>query len=95
LRCSPDARGWLEPGEAPVKTLYADFNDIDSDGNLPLTSTGSRRSVAELADALVDGEQVLLTDGDLWVYARVFVADDGMIEARGDWRFLRERPSDV
>lgn len=73
--------------------LYADFNDFADDGTLPLTCRGSVDSMAALGRKLRDGEQVVLSDDELEVVARMFRLDDGSWEARGDWRFVDATPS--
>ncbi len=76
-----------------MKTIYADFNDFLSDGVLPLTSTGSVASIAGLPDRVEEGEEVWLSDGELWVVARVYYCADGTLEARGDWEFHDKAPT--
>lgn len=63
------------------KTIYADFNDFDASGMLPLTSAGSRASIAALDGALEDGEEVRLTDGELSAFGRILRRQDGSWEA--------------
>ena len=70
-----------------MKEIYADFNDIASDGTLPLTCAGSRTSIGELPEGLKDGEQVRLTDGELSVAASVYQCEDGTWTAHSDWKF--------
>jgi hypothetical protein len=70
-----------------MREIYADFNDIDADGVLPLTCVGSTRSIAGLRVPLVDGEEVWLTDGELKVRANVSIAEQGWWEARSKWCF--------
>jgi hypothetical protein len=70
-----------------VKQIYAEFNDIAVEGVLPLTCSGSIKSISMLNDELRDGEEVLLTDGDLRVLARVYRRADGSWEAKSEWRF--------
>ena len=72
-----------------MKQIYGDFNDVDAEGALPLTCRGSVASIAELQQHLQDGEEVLLSDGELRVIARVFRRGDGSWEARSDWKFVR------
>lgn len=67
-----------------MKRLYADFNDFDVDGRLPLTCRGSVDSIATLAEELTNGELVSLSDGELVVVARVFRRPDGSWEAHLD-----------
>jgi hypothetical protein len=82
---------WLEKvstWEAAVRELYADFNDFDEQGNLPLTNRGSVQSIAGLSEPLAEGEEVWLSDGDLRVKVRVFRCGDGSWEARSkEWHF--------
>ena len=67
------------------KNLCADFNDIATDGTLPLTCAGSVTSIARLEEELEDGEEVWLTDeGGLRVRGRVF-RQDGSWEVCSDW----------
>jgi hypothetical protein len=68
--------------------LYADFNDIAENGTLPLTCKGSIDSIAGLDRELGSGEEVVLSDDEMEVVARVFKLDDGSWEARSDWRFV-------
>jgi hypothetical protein len=78
-----------------MRHIYADFNDVASDGVLPLTCAGSLTSIANLTAPLQDGEVVLLSDGELWVLATVHQRPDGKFEATSDWRFSDRRPSDL
>jgi hypothetical protein len=70
-----------------MKEIYADFNDIADDGSLPLTCEGSVANIAALAGGLQEGEEVWLTDGELWVIAHVFRSQNGSWEGRSSWRF--------
>lgn len=65
-----------------MKVIYADFNDFDERGNLPLTCSGSVNSLRALSEAPRHGEEVWLTDGQLWAKARVFTTNEGIFEAR-------------
>jgi len=76
-----------------MKRLYADFNDIAANGTLPLTCKGSVDSLAALHSELSSGEEVVLSDDEMEVVARVFRRDDGTWEARSDWRFVDVMPS--
>lgn len=76
-----------------MKRLYADFNDIAANGTLPLTCNGSVESIAALDLELRSGEEVVLSDDEMEVVARVFRLDDGSWEARSDWRFVDVTPS--
>ena len=78
-------QGW----KAEMKQIYADFNDVDASGVLPLACRGSMASIAGLREPLKDGENVLLSDGELTVGARVFQRADNSWEARSDWKFVR------
>ncbi len=69
-----------------VKTIYADFNDFDADGILPLICRGSRDSIAA-HPGLCSGEEVVLSDGDMSVVATVTRKADGTWEANSDWKF--------
>lgn len=92
---SPDSdeSTWLlEPG-APMKRVYADFNDFAADGTLPLICRGSIDSIAALTEELRHGELVLLSDGELEVVAQVLSHSDGSWEARLNGP-LREHPID-
>jgi hypothetical protein len=71
-----------------MKEIYADFNDIADDGALPLTCAGSVASIEVLDDGLVDGEEVVFTDGELRVAGRVYKRSDGSWEGRADWSSL-------
>ncbi len=55
-----------------MKRIYADFNDFDANQALPLTCAGSVESIAALSDPLEEGEEVLLSDGEIEVVARVY-----------------------
>jgi hypothetical protein len=80
-----------------MKELYADFNDFAEDGTLPLTCAGSVESIGRLKEPLMDGEEVMLTDGELRVMASVFLRKDGSWEGRSDWEFYSsagENPED-
>lgn len=72
-----------------MKGIYADFNDIAADGTLPLTCSGSIESIAMLDNELQEGEEVLLTDGELRVVARVYRRPNGSWGAWSDWKFER------
>jgi hypothetical protein len=76
-----------------MKRIYADFNDVAADGTLPLTCRGSVDSITALAEELRSGEEVVLSDNEMEVVARVFRRDDGSWEARSDWRFVDVVPS--
>lgn len=76
-----------------MKLVYADFNDIASDGTLPLTCRGSVQSIAELGESLQDGEEIWLSDGELHVKARAFRRGDGTWEGRSDWHFEKQNGS--
>ena len=71
-----------------MREIYADFNDFATNGTLPLTSLGSRDSIDSLETLLADGEEVILTDGELRVIARVFQLPNGAWEGRSDWNFF-------
>jgi hypothetical protein len=75
-----------------MKTIYADFNDLAADGALPLSCSGSRQSIANLGVGVSPGDRVWLTDGELWVEARLFLCGDGVWEARGEWKYRTEKP---
>jgi hypothetical protein len=69
-----------------MKLLYADFNNFDEHGALPLSCRGSRESIAKLGEPLKDDEAVLLTDHELMVEARVrHVTQGGDTESWGDY----------
>lgn len=70
-----------------MKEIYADFNDVAADGTLPLTCAGSRASIEALSDALKEGEEVKLSDGELVTVGTVHRRNDGTLEARSDWKF--------
>ncbi|MBX7082483.1 MAG: hypothetical protein K1X88_24980 [Nannocystaceae bacterium] len=76
-----------------MKRLYADFNDIAENGTLPLTCKGSIDSIAATDGQLHSGEDVMLSDGQREVVARVFKLDDGSWQARSDWSFIDVSPS--
>jgi hypothetical protein len=54
-----------------MRTLYADFNNYDQDGLMPLTCVGSRVSLLLLGSPPVEGERVRLTDGELIIEAEL------------------------
>lgn len=70
-----------------MKEIYADFNDLSADRTLPLTCVGSRASIDGLSEALKEGEEVKLTDGELVTVATVHRREDGTWEAHSDWKF--------
>jgi hypothetical protein len=70
-----------------VKLLCADSNDFDDNGSLPLTCAASARSISEFGEPLEDGQEVMLSDGECWVVARVHRREDRTWDARGEWRF--------
>jgi hypothetical protein len=72
-----------------MKEIYADFNDVDADGTLPLTCSGSVESIGALQEPLMDGETVCFSDGELRVKGRVCRRADGSWEGRSDWKFVR------
>ncbi len=76
-----------------MKRLYADFNNFAADDTLPLTCKGSVDSIAALDRELRSGEEVVLSDDDVEVVARVFQLDDGSWEARGAWKYVDVTPS--
>lgn len=67
------AVGTAQPSEAKlrVQEIYADFHDVAADRTLPLTCAGSRASIAELSEAPKEGEEVMLSDGELVTIATV------------------------
>lgn len=74
--------------------LYVDFNSIAEDSTLPLTSSPIIDQIAALGRELQIGEEVMLTDDELEVVARVFRYIDGSWEARSDtWNFVDVTPS--
>jgi hypothetical protein len=70
-----------------MKVVYADFNNFDQHGTLPLTCVGSRASIRALATPLIDGEQVVLSDGELMITAKVRKRANGtwIAECIGDY----------
>jgi hypothetical protein len=54
-----------------MKVVYADFNNFDERGTLPLTCLGSAASIRRLGLPLADGERVVLSDGELRIVATV------------------------
>jgi hypothetical protein len=75
-----------------MKRIYSDFNDIAADGTLALTCKGSVDSIAALTEELSVGEQVVLSDGEMEVVARVFRLSHGSWEARSNWKFTDVLP---
>jgi hypothetical protein len=75
-----------------MKRIYADFNDFASDQTLPLVCVGSVDSIATLSEPLEEGEEVLLSDGELELVARVYRCKAGGWEARGVWEFSAAKP---
>jgi hypothetical protein len=70
-----------------MRTVYADFNDIDEFGVLPLTCRGSLESLAALQPPPAEEEEVWLSDGEMRVVARLFLRPEGYWEARSKWKF--------
>jgi hypothetical protein len=66
-----------------MKEIYADFNELQNDGVLPLTCVGSVESIAGLEEPLSDGEEVWFSDGELLALCR--------LPAHEHQRGLRER----
>jgi len=66
--------------------IYADFNDFDAHGNLPLVCSGSRESCARLRPS--DGDSVILGDGEIYTRATIHTRPD-WFEASSDWRYVR------
>jgi len=60
----------------------------EADGTLPLTCAGSVSSIANLAEALEEEEEVWFTDGELRAKGRVFRSATGTWEGRSEWQFL-------
>ena len=77
------------------RVLYADFNDFDLEGDLPLTCAGSVRSIAALDEPLAEGETIILSDGEMRTVARVRRVSDGTWLAYGDWVFVKEGQDDA
>lgn len=71
-----------------MREIYADFNDIATDRILPLSCSGSRSSITSMSEELRNGERVRLTDGELAVFATVYLRADGSWEAHSDWHFF-------
>lgn len=99
--------GGLECGmpsyEPPTKRLlpitrmmiiYADFNDVDADGTLPLYCQGSVESIDALHTPPREGEWAWLTDGELWTTARLHRNSTGLYQATGKWEFKDEPPGE-
>jgi hypothetical protein len=76
-----------------VKQVYADFNEIEADGLLPLACAGSVASIAELEQELRDGEEVCFTDGEAFAVGRVHRHVDGSWEGRSKWEFVHLPPA--
>ena len=75
-------------GEPGRKTIWADFNvGTNSEGLMRLVSRGSLKALRE-TDAQL-GEQVLLTDQDVWVVA-LLVKQDGIMYAKFDWTLIED-----
>jgi hypothetical protein len=76
-----------------MKIVYADFNNFDEHDTLPLTCTGSIASIRALAHPLADGEQVILSDGELMIVANVQKCADGtwIAQCVGDYSEADER----
>ncbi|TAJ02410.1 MAG: hypothetical protein EPO68_18130 [Planctomycetota bacterium] len=73
-----------------MKTVYADFNDFDTSGELPLTCVGSVASLRTFEGLLRDGEEVWLDDGELRVRVTVHRRPSGDWVARSaEWKFER------
>jgi hypothetical protein len=71
-----------------MRTLYADFNDFDERGDLPLTCRGSVESLRALQTPPSEGEDVWLSDGELRARATLMRAADGIWLARApEWKF--------
>jgi hypothetical protein len=62
-----------------MKVVYADFNDFDEHGNLPLTCRGSVESIRAVKPE--EGEVVLLSDGELYATATIRKIEKGQYEA--------------
>lgn len=60
-----------------MKVVYADFNNFDEHGAMPLTCVGSRASIQRLAVPLSEGEEVILSDGELMILANVHQRPNG------------------
>ena len=76
-----------------MKVVYADFNNFDQYGTMPLTCVGSRASIRALAEPLTDGEQLILSDGELMIVAKVQQRADStwIAECAGDFSEADER----
>jgi hypothetical protein len=72
-----------------MREIYADFNNIENDGALPLTCVGSVASIAALKEPPGHGEEVWFSDGELRVQGRIYQTSDGSWEGRSDWHFLK------
>ncbi len=72
-----------------MKEIYADFNNIAQDGSLALTCAGSVASIEALDRPLADGEEVLLSDGELRAVGRVVRRADGTWDVLPGWRLQR------
>lgn len=78
-----------------MKTIYADFNDISDDGVLPLSCQGSIESLRMQSAQPLEGEEVWLSDGELWVRATLHCLGGDAYEARSEWNFRTAPPQEV
>ena len=76
-----------------MREIYADFNNTAADGSLPLNCVGSVVSIAALDTPLVEGEAVVLTDGEVRAIGRVARHADGTWDAVPGWVLLPSEPT--
>jgi hypothetical protein len=78
-----------------MKEIYADFNNIAENGCLYLTCFGSIESIRNLDTPLENGEEICLSDGEVYVHARVYKCADDAWEARSSWAWEYKSPNEA
>jgi hypothetical protein len=86
------AAGGAEVGEGGDGQEVADAGGVDVGVALDLAREVAL-VIAALERELRSGEEVVLSDGELEVVARVFRLEDGSWGARSDWKFVDATPS--
>ena len=72
-----------------LPTIYADFQNADTEGFVRLSTDGTRCDLERTGLVLAEGLQLYLSDGDLRISALVLKPGaEGVWRARIDWAAL-------
>ena len=65
-----------------MRRVYADFNARNEDGSVALHTSGSTESIAALDSPLVDGETVVLSDGEVEFHGTVYQVFSAVLQRK-------------